>query len=1064
MKLRTKLPLLIFLIVAVTVAGFLGLLAMEGWKNAERSAYARLDAALEKDRAALQGWVDTIRSDLVVNSTEATVTSALQKLTGAFAAIEDPASDLQRLYIEENPHPVGEKHLYDFARDGSGYSIAHRRYHGFFRALQQVRGYYDVFLMDADGNVIYSVFKELDFATNVVEGPWAESGLGEVYRGAVSQAGAEERVFFVDYAPYGPSNGAPAGFAGIAITREDGTLQGVLAVQMPTDQVASLISQSAGIQEIFAGSDMKQRNTAGLAAIEPLDDEAVRRALQGEVGRLTGPIHTGETGLAAYGPVDFGSFIWAVSAQMTDEAAFGGINRLLTKAAIGGTILLLLATAVGFALSRGIVGPVTAVRNGLQGLTRGEYSHAVSGSARGDELGEMARSAETLRDKLQGAQAAEQDNIFRGAGFQASSAPMLMLDSDLRVSYANAAVEAFFDKHADTFAAGGLYSGTGELTGQGIDQLMPNPDSLQRSLDTPEDLPRTLFFRLDDTRFSMRVGAVVDDQGAPIGTVVELANATQEFMDRALMTSINRFLATIKMDRKAKVFEVNGTMAEVLGCAPEDLLGKGAPELFQFDPQSDAKTGTVLERLEQGENVFGLFSLRGPNGELRWLQGGFSPVRDTDGQVAMFLFMGSDVTEDREKLAEAEREQSRVAEAQTQVVDSLRVGLMALAEGNLTKLLDEQFSEGYDELRINFNEAASKLREAIAMVTENAGAIHREVGEIATSADDLSRRTERQATTLEETAAALDELTSSVRSAAQGADRANQMVTEARGNAEQGGKVVSEAVAAMGQISSSSDQISKIITVIEDIAFQTNLLALNAGVEAARAGEAGRGFAVVASEVRALAQRSSDAAREISGLISSSGDHVKRGVDLVGQTGEALREIVTSVTDIAGHVSEIAKSAKEQSSGLDEINTAMNQLDQVTQQNAAMFEQTNAASQSLSGEADLLKQTVSRFEIGKVADITEEREATVTPAPAAAAQPLAAKEPAGDKMEADDAEATAQPSSPAEKPDQTAHTSDTATPPVAPTPTFRSGRPSVPRSDGSAALAIPPDDEDWEEF
>jgi len=229
----------------------------------------------------------------------------------------------------------------------------------------------------------------------------------------------------------------------------------------------------------------------------------------------------------------------------------------------------------------------------------------------------------------------------------------------------------------------------------------------------------------------------------------------------------------------------------------------------------------------------------------------------------------------------------------------------------------------------------------------------------------LSRRTERQAATLEETAAALDELTASVRSAAEGAGLANQVVSDAKSSAEASGVVVQEAVDAMEEIQTSSSKISRIINVIDDIAFQTNLLALNAGVEAARAGEAGRGFAVVASEVRALAQRTSDAAREINDLISTSSQHVGRGVDLVGQAGSALQQIVESVSNIAVHVSEIAVSANEQSSGLAEINTAVNQLDQVTQQNAAMFEETTAASHSLTKEAENLSETTAQFRIGE---------------------------------------------------------------------------------------------------
>lgn len=219
---------------------------------------------------------------------------------------------------------------------------------------------------------------------------------------------------------------------------------------------------------------------------------------------------------------------------------------------------------------------------------------------------------------------------------------------------------------------------------------------------------------------------------------------------------------------------------------------------------------------------------------------------------------------------------------------------------------------------------------------------------------------------------AISQLTASVASAAQGAKQANDVVTKAREDAASSGTIVQKTVDAMGAIESSAQQISRIIGVIDEIAFQTNLLALNAGVEAARAGDAGRGFAVVASEVRALAQRSSNAAQEISQLISTSGEHVKKGVSLVDKAGEALTGIAETIGDVADHVSEIAASAREQATGVDEINTAMNQLDQVTQKNVAMFEETMAAAQSLTAEADGLVTVTRRF------DCSNSGHATVT--------------------------------------------------------------------------------------
>ena len=304
------------------------------------------------------------------------------------------------------------------------------------------------------------------------------------------------------------------------------------------------------------------------------------------------------------------------------------------------------------------------------------------------------------------------------------------------------------------------------------------------------------------------------------------------------------------------------------------------------------------------------------------------------------------------------------AQEQSVVVEALGEGLDHLMRGDLTYSLTQPFPPHYAKLQSDFNAAISQLKAAMSVVVTNVSAIRSGSGEISIAADDLSRRTEQQAASLEETAAALDEITATVNRTAAGARQASQTVQAAKSDAETSGNVVRNAVGAMGAIEKSSQEISQIIGVIDEIAFQTNLLALTAGVEAARAGEAGRGFAVVASEVRALAQRSAEAAKESKTLISASSQQVNEGVSLVGQTGEALQRIVSRVAEIDGLVSEIASSAQEQATGLQQVNTAVNQMDQVTQQNAAMVEESTAASHSLSQEAEALAGSVSRFQIG----------------------------------------------------------------------------------------------------
>jgi methyl-accepting chemotaxis protein len=304
---------------------------------------------------------------------------------------------------------------------------------------------------------------------------------------------------------------------------------------------------------------------------------------------------------------------------------------------------------------------------------------------------------------------------------------------------------------------------------------------------------------------------------------------------------------------------------------------------------------------------------------------------------------------------------TQAAQEQAHVVDCLAKGLSKLSAGDLVHTLDERFVAQYEGLRTDFNSTVDSLREAMIAIGASTGSINRGADEIASASDDLSRRTEQQAASLEETAAALDEITATVKTSASSAQQAATVVSSAKSDASRSGEVVRQAIEAMGAIQRSSSQITQIISVIDEIAFQTNLLALNAGVEAARAGDAGRGFAVVAQEVRALAQRSAEAAKEIKVLIAASSAEVERGARFVGETGAALTGIVGKVNEIDSLVAGIASSSKEQASGLTQVNTAVNQMDQVTQQNTAMVEEATAAASQLKSEAQELSRLVGRF-------------------------------------------------------------------------------------------------------
>ncbi|MEZ0004527.1 methyl-accepting chemotaxis protein [Sinorhizobium fredii] len=359
-----------------------------------------------------------------------------------------------------------------------------------------------------------------------------------------------------------------------------------------------------------------------------------------------------------------------------------------------------------------------------------------------------------------------------------------------------------------------------------------------------------------------------------------------------------------------------------------------------------------------------------------------SEVPETDradeiGQMAKVLLVLRDSVKERLELRSREDEQQdrlnaerrgneelqrSTAAAQAEAMEALGAALERLASGDLTAEVGRIAPE-YGKLKHDFNTAVAALRDVIGAISQSTEVVHGSAGDISEAANNLARRTEQQAAALEETAAALDEITSTVRHASDRAVEARDMVNETKASAAKSGGIVRNAIDAMGRIEDSSSRISQIIGVIDEIAFQTNLLALNAGVEAARAGEAGRGFAVVAQEVRELAQRSAGAAKEIKGLIGTSVKEVGAGVELVRSTGDALMEIEALVNQVNEQVASIATAAREQATGLQEVNTAVNSMDQMTQQNAAMVEETTAASQVLAQESRELKSLLEKFRL-----------------------------------------------------------------------------------------------------
>ncbi|KQZ62176.1 chemotaxis protein [Rhizobium sp. Root149] len=431
--------------------------------------------------------------------------------------------------------------------------------------------------------------------------------------------------------------------------------------------------------------------------------------------------------------------------------------------------------------------------------------------------------------------------------------------------------------------------------------------------------------------------------------------------DSGKINALSRAQAVIEFKPDGEILNANENFLNALGYQMAEIKGRHHSMFCEPSYTQSAEYQQFWQKLAGGEFVADEFMRIGKGGKKVYIQASYNPIFDMNGKVFKVVKFATDVSE-------------RVSN-----VNNLAEALQALSHGDLTQDIQKPFLPALERLRTDYNATSAKLRRTLETILENAGAIAAASQQIQVASNDLAKRTEQQAASVEETAAALEEITTTVADSSHRAQDAGNLVRRTKENAEYSGKVVGQAVEAMGKIEQSAGEIGNIIGVIDEIAFQTNLLALNAGVEAARAGEAGKGFAVVAQEVRELAQRSAKAAKEIKALINTSNEHVKNGVALVGDTGKALQEIVGQVVQVDSNVGAIVEASREQSTGLKEINIAVNTMDQGTQKNAAMVEETSAASHSLAREAEKLFELIGQFNIGT--HVPGSRSTSLTPNP-----------------------------------------------------------------------------------
>ena len=971
------------------------------------------------------------------------------KLSGRalFKQTSTQAAKLQHYYIADNPNPLGEKDALVALNNKSAYDTAHQTYHPEIRKYLQEFAYYDIFIIDAQsGHIVYSVFKELDYATSLLTGPYKNSGLAEVFK-SVRHAKNNNAISFSAFKSYTPSYEDPASFIASPIQDEDGNTIAVLAFQMPIDEINTLMTfnhewQDKGlglsgetylVSEEFkaqslsrfliedpehyfeALSDIKT-DTSLLATIkakqtnigfQEIKTKGTIAALNGETGFDIFPDYRDVLVLSAYTNIEFEGSQFALMSEIDEAEAHAYVGRSIWSNIIAifivSALILSIVAFIAWRFSTALSTRLVAAVGVSNAVAKGEKV-TITPSDSQDEISDLMNALDKMQTELIGGfERAAVENKFYKTGLDVCATSVMMADKDYNITYMNQAVNRLMKEAEQDLQVELPNFNAQELLGKSIDTFHKKPAHQRGLLD---GLTTTYNSQIKSgvRTFELTATPIFNDANERLGTVVEWDDITirlaKETADKRLADQNSSIKLALDVcdtnvmmaDPDYKINYMNQAVIRMMSVAESDLravlpnfdaknlMGQNI-DMFHKNP---AHQRSMFERLKEvdraeikvGARTFNITATPIFNKASERL-GTVVEWDDRTIEVAVENEMDHLISSandgdlsNRLELEDKVGFFKSMSEGLNALLDSTEVFVgdigdtfAAMSKGDLTQTINREYRGEFNRIKNNANDSVNKLADILTKIQDTSRTVGVSADEVSQGSDDLSQRTESQASSLEETAASMEQITAAVRQTTENSTQATTLAADAKSKAELGGEVVQNAVMAMTEILQSSNKINDIIGVIDEIAFQTNLLALNAAVEAARAGEQGRGFAVVAAEVRSLSQRSASAAKEIKDLIRDSVNKVQSGSSLVNQSGEVLSEIVDAVDKVSGMISAVNIASMEQSSGINQINQAIASMDEMTQQNAALVEETSATSRSMTEQAKNMNQMISFFNI-----------------------------------------------------------------------------------------------------